>query len=163
MAVTSGYLGSEKAHAEHHEEEHDPRESPDARSAAARRNERHGDGIHAHHLLEILGGARHSGVPGGDLLLLCLGIHDRRRPGCGRRDAPVVLGRLPGQYRVLDRHQPCRDVHLGDPARVEGGIPPPVHARRRVDDHLWPGPGWCQHLHAPGPCLAGLLDVPDPE
>ncbi|MGB8981500.1 MAG: NrfD/PsrC family molybdoenzyme membrane anchor subunit [Anaerolineales bacterium] len=27
MAVTSGYLGSEKAHAEHHEEEHDPRES----------------------------------------------------------------------------------------------------------------------------------------
>src|SRR5512147_1991072 len=27
MAVTSGYLGSEKAHTEHHEEEHDPRES----------------------------------------------------------------------------------------------------------------------------------------
>ena len=102
-------------------------------------------------------------VPGADLLLLCLVLPDRQRPGRGRREPPSLLGHLPGQYRLLDRHQPRRHIHLGHPAGDEDRGPAPIHAGGRTDDHLWPGAGRRQHLHAHGPRLAGVLAVPIPQ
>ena len=106
-------------------------------------------------------------VPGRSLCAVCRrGLRDHQRldrTRRGRRDAARLLGHLPGQHRVLDRHQSSRDVHLGHPAGDEGGITPPVYARRRADDDLRPGAGRGEHFHAPGPRLAGLLAGPLPQ
>ena len=164
MAVTSKYFpAAEKGARRPSRRRARSARVPDVRPAAARGDERMVMESMIHHLLEILGGVWYSGVPGCHLLFLCLGLYDRQRTGCGWRDASILLGRLPRQYRVLDRYQSRWYIYLRDPARDESGIPPPVHARRRVDDHLRPDPGWSQHLHAPRSCLAGVLAVPDPK
>ncbi len=46
-------------------------------------------------------------------LLAAWGYHDRQRPGSLGGQPAVLLGHIPGQHRLLDRHQPRRHLRLG--------------------------------------------------
>ena len=97
------------------------------------------------------------------LLVWRMGQHDRDRHRIVGRTPPESLGHLYRHLCLLDRHQPCRHICLGDFARVQSGIPPPIHPRRRADDHFWPG---CRRPVAADPSRPGvglLLDDPIPE
>ncbi len=107
--------------------------------------------------MEVLAGLWNLKRDCGVRLVLFMGQNDRGRSRRRGRQSSGLLGRVPRQHRVLDRHQSRGDFHLRDFARLQSGVPPPVHPRRRVDDHLRFGASGLQHLHALGARLAGIL------
>ena len=80
-----------------------------------RGNELDGVGFHAFHYMEILDLDRHSCVHCSDLLVCRLVLPDHARLGSSGGKSSGLLGNISGRGSVLDRHQSCRNLHLGNP------------------------------------------------
>ena len=84
-------------------------------------------------------------------------LYDEQGPGRNRTQQAGVLGILPGQLRVLDRHQPRGDNDLRDSEADAGRMATPGDARRRGNDGVF-ADGRAAHAAVPrGQAVARLL------